>query len=281
MISIIIVTWNSEHEIHRCLGSIYGTGLENELEVIVVDNNSADNTCSIIQNNFQNVKLIKNHHNFGFTIGCNQGIKASKEKFVYLLNPDTEVNKDSLVRLKEFLEENAEVGAVAPQLLNEDGSIQYSCRTFPRYWDMFCELTLLSTIFSKSKTFARWKMKYFNHNELKEVDQPMAAALLIRKNILDKVDNMDERFQMFFNDVDLCKKIKDNNYKIIFNPHAKIKHAKGVSIYKDRARMIEVWNNDCIKYFEKYYNSAVKLGFLKLGLRLSGFFRTLFIKNKN
>lgn len=281
MISIIIVTWNSEHEIHRCLGSIYNIGLENELEVIVVDNNSADNTCSIIQNNFPQVKLIKNHDNLGFTIACNQGITASKEKYILLLNPDTEVNEDALTKLKEYLDERAEVGAVAPQLLNEDGSIQYSCRTFPKYWDMFCELTLLSTIFSKSETFARWKMQYFDHNHTCEVDQPMAAALLIRKNVLDKAENMDERFLMFFNDVDLCKKIKNNNYKIIFYSEAKITHAKGISIYKDRARMIEVWNDDCIKYFEKHDKSPVKLGLLKVGLRLSGFFRILFIKNKN
>lgn len=281
MISIVIVTWNSEHEIHRCLGSIYGTGLENELEVIVVDNNSADNTCSIIQNNFPQVKLIQNHDNLGYTAACNQGIKASKEKYVLLLNPDTEVNEDALIKLKEYLDKHSEAGAIAPQLLNDDGSIQYSCRTFPEFRDMFFELTLFSTIFPKSETFARWKMQYFDHNNTHEVDQPMAAALMIRKNVLDKVDNMDERFKMFFNDVDLCKKIKDNNYKIIFDSSAKITHSKGVSIYKDRAKMIKVWNEDCIKYFEKHYNSRLKLGLLKIGLRLSGFFRILFIKNKN
>ena len=180
---------------------------------------------------------------------------------------------DSAIKLIEQLATSGTMGAIAPQLLNEDHTIQPSCRTFPRYWDMFCELTLLSKLFPMSKIFARWKMNYFNHNEIDEVEQPMAAALMIKKNVMDKVNGFDERYKMFFNDVDLCKSIVDAGYKIYFYPDSKIFHLKGASIYKDRKNMLKIWNDDCITYFKKHYNNFLLIPLLSIGLKISLPFR--------
>ena len=145
---------------------------------------------------------------------------------------------------------------------------------------MFFELKLLAALFPKSKFFARWKMRYFSHNELSKVEQPMAAALMVKKNLLVKIGNMDERFVMFFNDIDLCKKILDKGYKIAFYPEAKVIHKKGSSVYQDRARMIRMWNEDCLSYFKKHDYNTVFYPLLFLGLKFSGFFRIIFVKIK-
>jgi len=276
LLSIIIVTWNSDKEIEPCLNSIIKYNKNIPVEIIIVDNASKDNTVNILKNysvQIDFIKLILNEDNKGFTEGNNQGIKIASGEFVLLLNPDTKVTENSLIKLIESLATSGTMGAIAPQLLNEDLTIQPSVRTFPRYWDMFCELTLLSKIFPRSRIFARWKMNYFNHNELDEVEQPMAAALMIRKNVLDKVNGFDERYKMFFNDVDLCKSIVDAGYKIYFYPDSKVFHIKGASIYKDRKNMLKVWNQDCITYFKKHYNNIFLNPLLSLGLKLSLPFR--------
>ena len=286
-LSIIIVTWNSEEEIAECLQSIKGQkNLKGDFnfEIIIIDNKSSDNTLNVIWKFKElfndSITLIENNENLGFTKACNQGIKLAKGEYVLLLNPDVEIVGDALFKLYNYLGSDEKIGAVAPQLLNDDMTIQYSCRTFPRYRDMFFEMCLLSTIFAKSKFFARWKMRYFSHNELSEVEQPMAAAIMIKKKLLDEIQNMDERFVMFFNDIDLCKKIYKNGYRIMFYPDAKIYHKMGKSVYQDRIRMIKLWNRDCLSYFKKYNYNSFLYSFLYLELIITGFLRISGIKIK-
>jgi len=276
LLSVIIVTWNSDKEVEDCVNSLIRFNKNIPAEIIIIDNASKDNTVNILKNySVQNdfIKIILNEDNKGFTVANNQGIKIAKGENVLLLNPDTKVTEGSLEKLIEVVDKFEGAGAVAPQLLNEDHTIQPSCRTFPKYWDMFCEISLLSKIFPMSRIFSRWKMNYFNHNEIDEVQQPMAAALLIKKSVMDKVKGFDERYKMFFNDVDLCKSIVDSGYKIYFYPDAKIFHLKGASVYKDRKNMLRIWNDDCIKYFKKHQNNFLLLPILKAGLMLSLPFR--------
>jgi GT2 family glycosyltransferase len=278
-LSVVIVTWNSESEIGNCLDSIIDNTKDLNYEIVIVDNNSTDKTGEIIkifaENKFHKTKIILNNNNRGFTKACNEGILSAGGNNILLLNPDAKVTGNSINVLLDKLESNEKLGAIAPQLLNEDKSIQKSCRTFPTYFDMFCEFSLLSNIFPNSKLFAKWKMNYFNHDEETVVEQPMAAALMIKRKVLNEVNNFDERYIMFFNDVDLCKKIYDKGYEIVFYPQAKIIHTKGVSIFKDRERMIRVWNNDCISYFKKYHNGFILYNWLLISLNLSGFLRIL------
>ena len=277
-LSIVIVTWNSDDEIGNCLNSIF-IEEKSDHEIIVVDNSSTDKTREILEGYGDRITVILNSTNTGYTKACNQGMEAASGEFVLLLNPDTLIVADALEKLVSFLDRHKKAGAVAPQLLNEDMSIQNSVRTLPTYWDMFCEMSLLSAVMPKSPLFSRWKMRYFDHDSMREVEQPMAAALLIRKSTLDAIGNMDERYQMFFNDVDLCKKILDNGEKIIFYPDARIVHAKGKSVYKDHKRMIKIWNTDCLKYFKKHHDNFILYPLLALGIHFTGFFRSLFAKS--
>lgn len=281
LLTTVIVTWNSEKEIGKCIESVVKSAEGIENEIIVIDNNSSDKSSEIVSDLIEKnkrIKLLQNTINKGYTKACNQGLEIASGENILLLNPDTILKESSIELLIKKLRENIKTGAVAPQLLNPDNSIQYSCRTFPEYRDMFFEMTLLSAMFGKSKFFSRWKMHYFSHNEKRTVDQPMAAALMIKKGVLERTGNFDERFSMFFNDVDLCKMIYDSGFKIIFYPESKIIHEKGISIYKDRERMIKVWNEDCLKYFRKYHYNIILYNLLLVSLKITGIMRIIFYK---
>jgi GT2 family glycosyltransferase len=279
-VSIIIVTWNSEKEILACLESVVVniSYLPNHsIELIIIDNNSSDETINIVRNlKYSSIQIFRNSSNLGYTKAANHGIINSNGEYVFLLNPDTILYEDCLENLLSFLENNAGYAAACPRLVNEDGSVQQSIRNFPGYASMLFEFSLLAYIFPKSKMFNNWRMGYFDYNNDSDVLQPMAAALLIKKEVLEKKGNMDECFKMFFNDVDLCKKIAEFGSKIRYLKDAGAVHKKGASVYKNRIEMIKVWNKDCIAYFGKYHNNKFLLLWLKLNLKLSSVVRILY-----
>ena len=259
--------------------SVISASNEHNTELIIIDNNSSDNTFQIINKiNYPKLQTVKNADNLGYTKAVNQGIKLSKGKYVLLLNPDTVLHDNSIKVMYDFLESNSDYGACAPLMKDPDGSIQFSVRNFPTYWRMFCEFSLLAYIFSKTKLFGGWKAKYMDYTIEQDIEQPMAAAFMIRSSLLADIGNMDERFRMFFNDVDLCKMVYDSGSKIRLLPPSVIIHEHGASIKKDRARMIKVWNEDCAKYFEKHFGKGLMLLWLKINLKISGFVRVFLVK---
>ena len=251
-LSIIILTWNSQEVIKNCLDSIYSSNRDLNFEIIVVDNNSRDRTKEILKNSYPKVKLIANVKNLGYAKGNNQGIEKSKSEFILLLNPDVKLIDDFLTKITKFFKEHPKAGALGPQLLNPDKSIQSSCREFPEYSTILWELLSLSHIFLRSKIFGRWRMRYFDHNSLAEVDQPMGSVLLIRRKTLEEVGLFDTNFKMFFNDVDLCYRIKKAGWKIYFYPGAKAFHIKGSSTQKAKAKMIFLSHWGFYKFLKKY-----------------------------
>lgn len=276
-ISVIIVTWNSADEIVKSINSVIDASGNLNTELIIIDNNSSDNSFELVNKiTYPKLNTVKNPENLGYTKAVNQGIKLSQGKYVLLLNPDTVLEKNSIKVMYDFLESNPTYGACAPLMKNPDGSIQYSVRNFPTYWRMFCEFSLLAFIFPNTKLFGSWKAKYLDYSSEQDIEQPMAAAFMIRSELLAKTGNMDERFRMFFNDVDLCKKVYDSGSKIRLLPSSVVTHEHGASIKKDRANMIRIWNDDCAKYFEKHFGRSLLLLWLKINLKISGAIRILF-----
>lgn len=251
-ISIIIVTWNSSALIGDCLDSIYSHKGKLRFEVLVVDNDSKDATRDIIREFYPQVLQIENKKNSGYARANNQGMECSSGKYVLLLNPDVKLMDNALVDLFLFMEHHPEAAAAGPQLLNSDGSIQPSCREFPRFSTLFYEILGLSYLFPKSKIFGSWKMGYFDHNSSAEVDQPMGSALMLRRKALNEVGFMDENFFMFFNDVDLCYRLKKNGWKIYFNPEAKAYHYLGGSTQKAKSKMIYLSHRGYYKFLKKH-----------------------------
>lgn len=278
-LSVIIITWNSEDEISACVESVISNSEKIKPEIIIIDNNSSDSSFEIINKiNYSNLHTYKNESNLGYTKAVNQGVRFSKGNFILLLNPDTVLGEGTLDKLSEFLQNNPAYDACAPKMLNHDGTVQHSIRNFPSYWDMFCQFSLLGYIFSGTKLFGHWKMKYFDYSDSADVNQPMAAALMMRSSAADKNNCMDERFEMFYNDVDLCKRIIDSGSKIRYISDAAVTHGHGVSVNKARIRMIKIWNKDCVKYFEKHHKNAFLLLWLKINLKISEILRILYYK---
>jgi len=257
VISIIIVTWNSEKYIIPCLKSIYKQkeyGFNN-FEIIIIDNNSKDSTIKIIENEFSNVILIKNKLNLGYAKANNQGFKTAIGNFILLLNPDTELQNNFFQPMLDFIEQNDKVGVIAPKVINPDFSIQYSIRSFPDYPILLWEFSGLSKILPYNRTFGKWRMMYFNYNELTEIDQPMASCLLIRKSAADTISYFDETFPMFYNDVDFCYRVKQTGWQIYYFPRSVVIHERGASTKRVRNKMIFSMHKSLYYYFKKHTKS--------------------------
>jgi GT2 family glycosyltransferase len=278
-LSAVIVTWNSSADIDACVDSVnYGE----EFEVIVVDNASSDATVESLRRH-HHLKLIENPSNLGYARANNQGLKLATGEYVLLLNPDTRTELGALDTLSSYLDEHPKVGAVAPRLVSPDGTTQFSIRSLPTAASLFWELIGLARLFPKSRTFGRWKMKYFNYDDTAEVEQPMASCLMIRKTVLDSLAGrgqglkesrnqvvhsnprilessnpvFDERFPMFYNDVDLSKRMADAGWKTVYLPDARVVHRHGASTRQVRAKMIRESHRSAFRYLHKHDHSGL------------------------
>ncbi len=279
LLSIIIVTWNNEEFIEACLESIFETKGSIDLEVIVIDNASEDRTVGIIRKFEPEVRLISNQKNLGYARGNNQGIESAGGEYILFLNPDVILEGDTIELMLSFLQEHKEIEGLGPQLLNKDGSIQPSCREFPDFVILLWEITGLSYLFPKSRTFGRWRMGYFDFKSTREVEQPMSSCLLLRRDVLQKVGTFDEGFPIFFNDVDLCYRIKKSKGKLYFSPEAKAFHYKGGSTQKTKPRMILSSHNSFFRFLNKYKKGALNRILVYLSgiiLMISALFRIVF-----
>lgn len=269
-VSVIIVTWNSAADIRRCLDSLAAEKGDLSLETMVIDNASKDATCEIVRQSSLTVTLVANSANLGYAHAVNQGLGRATGRYVLLLNPDTVVRDRSLERMVSYLERDARIGALGPQLVNEDGSIQPSCREFPTYSILLWECTGLSRLFPHHPVFGRWRMGCFDHRTTREVDQPMGARLLIQREVFEKIGLLDERFPLFFNDVDLCRRIKQGGFRIAFLSQARVMHRRGGSTSQSRVQAILASHRGMLRYL--YQNDPSNLRFLKASAGASGLF---------
>lgn len=226
-VSFIIPNWNHRQLLHECIFSICRTVGNLSHEIIVVDNASTDNSSGHIRESFPEVQWIQNNENLGYAKAVNQGVAASRGDFLFLLNNDVRLLGDISRRLISFLVEHPEVGAVAPLLYYPDGRLQISCRRFPSPAAILLEKLHVR----KLGHFMKLKLTPEEHLSGGEVLQPMASALMVRRECWDKVGPMDEGFPIFFNDVDWCYRLyKNTGYKIHIYPEARAIHHEGASI---------------------------------------------------
>ncbi len=257
-LSVIVVSWNVAKLLDRCLESLKqdlaGTGIQTE--VFVIDNDSKDGSVEMVGANHPWAYLIANNENFGFAKANNQALKLAKGDYILFLNPDTEIIPGAIKELLGFLDRYPQAGVVAPQLINSDGSIQRSCRAFPTFLAMLYELLGLSKLFPDNQTFGSYKMLDFDHNECRQVDQPEGACLLSRKEVFQKVGNLDEGFFMLFEEVDWCYRVKQAGWQIWFYPQAKVIHHYGQSIKQVKTRMILSSHRGLYRFWSKHYQKG-------------------------
>ncbi|MHB1000915.1 MAG: glycosyltransferase family 2 protein [Armatimonadota bacterium] len=256
-LSIIIVNWNTKDLLRRCLQSIYENPATGDMEIIVVDNASGDESASMVRNEFGDVLLIANSENTGYAEGNNQGFKIAKSDNILLLNPDTEIRPCALDVMLSFLGAHPDAAAVAPKLVYPDGRPQSSCRGFPEPWSILFEYTKLSRIFPGSRTFGAYRMTWFDYSRESEVDQPMASCMLIPRKAVDDIGIFDAGFPIFFNEVDWCYRAKQRGWKIFYTPNAEVLHHVGGSTRQVKPAMIKESHRSLKKFYDKHYKNRI------------------------
>lgn len=218
-LSIIIVNYKSKDKLISCLESIKQVDLGNlKYEVVVVENNSGDDLSDL---SYPNLKIIISAVNLGMGGGNNLGIKNSSGEFILISNPDIVFTKDSILALYNYLKNNKRVGLIGPKLVYPDGSLQYSCVRFPKFYTPLLRRTAIGELFPGLIDY--YLMKHDGHEEIKKVDWLLGACFMVRRgDIEDQL--FDERYFMYFEDVDLCRQINMRGQEVVYYPLVKVIH---------------------------------------------------------
>lgn len=261
-LSLCIPTRQARDLLRDCLQSIYANTRKVSLEIIVVDNSSRDGTVEMLKVEFPKVRLIVNDHNAGFTRPTNQALEISCGRYALLLNNDTAILPEALDRLVEFADAHKEIGICTPKVLNRDGTLQKQCRrSFATPWDLFCYFSGLSSLFPKSSLFARYLVTYRGEDETHAVDAVSGSCMLIRREVLDQIGLLDERFFAYQEDADFCFRAKRAGWQVYYYPQAQIIHyaSQGGSRINPY-RSIYEWHKSYFLYYRK--NLASRYFFL-------------------
>ncbi len=234
-LSVIIVSWNVKNLLKKCLESIFKYQGNIALEIIVADNASKDGTVEMIKKEFPQVELIPNASNLGFAAANNQGILKSSGDFLLILNPDTEIIKDSLTKILEFMKKNYQIGITGCKHLNPDWTIQPSVRRFPTFWPLFFIITKIAKIFPNIPVVYHYLAKNFDYKISQPVDQVAGSCMLLRKQTIDEIGLFDENFFIWFEEVDLCQRAKAAGWQVWYNHNAEIIHHGGQSFSQELA----------------------------------------------
>jgi GT2 family glycosyltransferase/lipopolysaccharide/colanic/teichoic acid biosynthesis glycosyltransferase len=252
-----------------CLEALRAQEYPGDTEVIVVDNASSDGTPEMVRERFPWVDLVAGDENLGYSKGVNVGIRRASGKYFLILNPDTIVRKDSIQKLADFMERTPDAGIVGPKLVFHDGNVQLSCRRFYTFKVLLLRRTPLGKLFKNSQAVRDHLMLDYDHESAREVDWLLGAAMLVRREAVESVGLMDERFFLYFEDVDWCYRMKQDGLKVYYQPESVIVHgytresaqsvlnrsffAHLVSLF----RYYEKWNT--LLYFMKKYREVSKV----------------------
>jgi GT2 family glycosyltransferase len=247
MLSIIIVNWKSVDYLKVCVTSIFKYISQVDFEVIIADNDSGDNLDQF--KNQEKITLLELDKNYGFGKANNIAFEKARGENILFLNPDTEFVDSSLEDLLEYQNQNKDIGIIGCKILNSDGSVQDSVRTFPTLSSHILILLKLHRILSNSSSINKYLMKSFDYNNFSEVDQVMGAFMLTTKNIFEKLGGFDENYFIWYEEVDLCKNAINNGFKVVYNPIAQIKHHYSQSFKNERRLKKQMVLNKSMRYY--------------------------------
>jgi len=252
-LAVVIIHYNTSGDLDRCLASLNAYPASAGGRVVVVDNASQDEGLADVHRRYPDCEWIFNSENEGYAKGCNRGLAAVDAEYYLVLNPDVVVQPGALDRLLEFADAHPRAGIVGPQLLNEDGSIQHSCRRFYTFRTLLLRRTILGRIFPDSETVRRHLMQDFDHRQDRPVDWILGGCLLARGSAVARTGPMDERFFLYFEDVDWCFRMWRAGFEVLYTPDARFVHrhrrasAKGL-----RSRSFWSHLGSLISFYEKW-----------------------------
>jgi GT2 family glycosyltransferase len=258
-LTVVIVSWNVRDLLRRCLQSIESEARQAvdglALEIVVVDNASADDSVEMVRAEFPQVRLVANEENRGFTVANNQGLVLGQGRYLLLLNPDTELTGGALATMVHAMDDRPEIGALGPQLRYPDGSLQSSRRRFPTFATALVESTVVQEWWGDNRVLRRYYMADTPDDAIQSVDWVVGACLLVRRQAYEQVGGLDEGFFMYSEEMDWCRRIKDAGWLVIYLPTATVIHHEGRSSEQVvPARHIH-FQSSKVRYFRKHHGA--------------------------
>lgn len=250
VLSVVVLSWNTRALTLACLEALYRETPRHAREVVVVDNGSADGSADAVAQRFPAVRLVRNPDNRLYAAGNNQGAHAASGEFLCLLNSDTEVAPGAMDTMVDFLRANPGHGAVAPMLVDPDGTVQRACQEFPTLMSALCFDSIFGKFPPGRWVEDRYLMRSFDHTTSRDVAQPPGACFMMRREEFLALGGFDEELSLFYNDVDLCKQLWARGRRIRYLVDAKVMHHRGAST-RSFARFLVVWHRNRISYYRK------------------------------
>ncbi|USN53899.1 MAG: glycosyltransferase family 2 protein [Candidatus Nomurabacteria bacterium] len=258
-LSIIIVNYKSRGLVKTCLRGIEQSHLRCSYEVIVVDNNSNDGTMEMLQERFPDVKGIQLNENRGLASGNNVGMRAAQGQFFLIINPDIAIFENMIEKMLDFMKKNPQIALLAPKLTNPDGTVQESMYRFPGMMIPLYRRTPLGNLPWAKKALRHYIMRDTEKTHTQPVDWVLGACMLVRRSAYEQIGEMDERYFLYFEDVDWCRRFWAAGYAVYYYPEAALVHyhrrlsaeSPGLSGIFTAATRIHIHSG--IRYFAKYF----------------------------
>lgn len=265
-ISVVIVSYNGRDYLRRCLGSLREHTRGVEYEVVVVDNASLDGTADMVAAEFPTVRLLRQPGNAGLSLALNQGIRLSSGEMVVLLNPDTELQDNAFGAMVRHLRDHPEVGVLGPRILDDDGSLQLSCRRFPTLSvAFFNRYSLLTRLYPHNPFSTHYLMTDFDHSDPAEVDWLSLACWMAPRRLFDEVGFLDEGYFLYSEDMDFCQRVHRATRKVVYFPGVSLVHHIGRSTRTLPNRSVVERYRSMWRYYGKYMRRGVLVDAMVLG----------------
>ena len=266
---IVIVNYNTREDLARCLETIPEASTGLICQTIVVDNASSDGSAEMARTRYPWATVIEADHNGGYAYANNIGLRAAvfregedQPRYALLLNPDTLLPPAALTQMVRLMDSHPDVGVSGPKLVRQDGSLDKACRrSFPTPAVSFFRIVGLSKLFPKSRVFGRYNLTFLDENEQAEVDAVVGAFMLMRGEALAQAGLLDEAFFMYGEDIDLCYRIKQHGWRIMYYPQVTVVHVKGASSRKASDRAIAAFYDAMRIFHNKHYRAQTPAPF--------------------
>lgn len=255
-ISLIIVSYNVSRFLEVMLQSAASASLGLDFEIIVVDNNSTDDSVEMVERSFPHVVLIKNSENVGFAAANNQALSRYRGKYACLVNPDVLLQEDTLRTMMDYMNGHPDIGASGCKILNADGSLQLACRrSIPTPLNAFFKLTGLSRIFPNNRLIGAYNMTHLDPDEAADVEAISGSFMFVRREAIDQAGFLDESFFMYGEDLDWLHRIRQSGWRIRYVPQTRVVHYKGESARKNRPRAFVEFYRAMYTYARKHQST--------------------------
>jgi len=268
-LSAVVVTYNSRDHIAECLGSLDRARGALAMETVVVDNASADGTVAAVRAGFPATRVVETGDNLGYARAVNRGVRETGGEFVLVLNPDCVVDGGALAALHAWMRAHPRCAIAAPRILNTDGTVEFSARSFPTHLTfLFNRYSLATRLWPRNPWSRRYLLSDWDHASDRPVDWVSGACMFVRRAAIDQVGGMDEFYFMFNEDVDWCHAMKQAGWSVDFVAGAQVTHHIGASKRRVSDRVILERHRGMIHYFRKFHRTNPVLESLAAGLIL-------------